>query len=99
MLIILNYIKSAFISTESVKLHYSFIYNAYLRPQSYSAFVGLGFNAERSEAKVLIHRARSCAEQSEAKVLLFGFNFMKNAVVLNEVKLRFCERSELGLMF
>lgn len=27
MLIILNYIKSAFISTESVKLHYSFIYH------------------------------------------------------------------------
>lgn len=83
MLIILNYIKSVFISTESVKLHYSFIYimyNAYLRPWSYTAFVVFGFNAE----------------QSEAKVLLFGFYIMKNAVVANEVSngfvmvLRFC---------
>ena len=52
----LNYIKSAFISTESIKFHYSFIYimyNAYLRPRSYAAFVGFGFNAEQSEAKVL----------------------------------------------
>ena len=46
-----------------------------------------------------------CAERSEAN----GFNIKKNAVVLNEVKLRFVmlsraklrfsERSELGLMF
>ena len=35
------------------------------------------------------------AERSEAN----GFIIKKNAVVLNEVKLRFSERSELGLMF
>ena len=58
------------------------MYNAYLRPRSYAAFVGFGFNAERSKGfyikidAFVLSRAklRFCywfAERSEAMVLVF----------------------------